>query len=375
MKKISFIIIALAALLVITLSQSTSAAIPSESPPEATPTPEAASCFDDCIAGGNTPTECNAACQPTAAPLSCYDGCLANGNTPIECNQLCNPTPVDINACTDFDAQSVINKLPERFGSDLGISDFLYSACGGSNPNAPQPTPGGPGPTVPPGSGNLLDLSEFLNATIPSTEGVRSAATSCLKHRSAYENVCQTFGFDNPICIGVLAGIDYKENLCRGDYICKDGLTKIGEPVYGLNNCDVTETLPGAPVKIGSGCGFTDKEHSLRWCLGHFLGKSQTLNGKTNPETMEEIIVATAGYNGVHMNGNCRTDMTVPYNFCPPELKEADNLYPMNKYMCPTFPNYCDMHLINCGTGQCEMPHPYNQYGVLTVGREYLRDL
>ena len=171
-----------------------------------------------------------------------------------------------------------------------------------------------------------------------------------------------------------MAGIDYRESLCRSSHTCRDGLTKIGDPEHGFgDNCDINETIPGAPVQVPGGCGFTDKEHALRWCTKFLLEHSEIRNGgKRFPETMEEIMRAVAGYNGYNYNANCKPDAGVDYSYCPPALDQADHTYVTNKYMCPAFPNHCNMYLLNCGSGN-ECPKLYQSLGALTVGRAFFQ--
>lgn len=221
-------------------------------------------------------------------------------------------------------------------------------------PQSDSPIPGtseSPLPTLDPSALPQYDpTSLFNNETITYPEDVTSVATTCLINREYYNAASVV----TQVPWEVLAGIHYREGSCNPQNSSVGG-RRIGSVEPDVRSC-TPNNVPGQPIPIGNGCGFSSLYSSLIYTGNHLKAKI----GKV-PSNFPELTQALSRYNGGG-NSNCRGN--TPYQYCPALFPGEDDAYVMNRFddkHTPMYLRYCADHTL------CNPPREFSGLGALTV--------
>lgn len=263
---------------------------------------------------------------------------------------------VNLNECTNYDAEALIKRLIELYGNDLGLRQTLEAVCSGhQNPNVTT----GPGtPTV--GAGTpvptLVDqpipqgLDAILNPTDATPQQYVVHATRCLANKALYQQAValyqQVHGGPN-VPWQILSGFHHVETggSCNPQQSIISG-RKIGNPEPDrAGTCSPQDLGPCRTVPVPGGCGY--KTFVDAACDGTRILVEDKLQGAIT--SIPQLAQGMAGYNGWG-NTNCDKCPNI-YNHCPPSFKGDDHPYPMNwfdeKHATMCLP-YCDGDRVLC---------------------------
>lgn len=144
----------------------------------------------------------------------------------------------------------------------------------------------------------------------------------CIQNRSTYETAANLTGVQWQL----IAAIHFREGGCD-----PNNSVASGRPIGSVEPDRQGDCSTGDPnslvIPVGDGCGFGNITDSAIWAARHLIGKI----GKV-PSSFQELVEATAAYNGWG-NVNCNGSMSMTgYEYCPPAFPGDDHSYAMNLF-------------------------------------------